>query len=284
MIGPRRHYLVLKALEPIAHGDTLTGVRNATNTRLFMRSAAYLHGRAARIPDISENALRSVMFRYPLHDHLLQVLGIQRGTIPQGVMNLLFSGGSVASQASEPENSFALGHAVKRHYPSLDLLGGAVDCFILPRSRLRLAAWPMTREYAELIAQVRPDYREEANRVSIFDLIMEEVRTRGTGDESHGNQMLYEYETLAAGTQVLVELTLDAHTPPATEAAIAVALQQWDGYFGGQGRQGRGRLAIMDGPAIEAEPYLAHLSARAETMRAGLVDGTLGTGQVLCFR
>jgi hypothetical protein len=277
-----RHALVLEAATPISHGDTLTGVGNTTNQRLFMRQAVRVNGRVARIPALSENALRTVIFRYPLHDHLLQALDIERGTLPQPVMNLLFSGGNMAAGSTEPDQSFALGHAIKRLYPSLDLLGGAVDAFILPRSRLRLACWPLTREYAPLIRQIQPGYAEEAARVSIFDLLFEEVRTRGTGEESEGNQMLYGYETVAAGARFLVELTLDAHTPPATEAAVMQALQQWDGYFGGQGRQGRGRMVITTMPELTSGAYAVHLTAHGEALRAGLLEGTLGTGRVVC--
>lgn len=281
---PRRHLIVLKSLEPIAHGDTVTGIDNSTNTRIFMRSAQFVNGRAMRIPDVSENALRSVLFRRPLHDHLVHNLDIAGGNLCQTVMNLLFSGGNVASGAKSPSNEMELGHGVRRLYPSLELLGGAVDDFILPRSRLRLAAWPVTREYAPFIAYISSILAEEAEKISIWDLLFEETRTRGTGDESEGNQMLYSYETLAAGTRILVELTLDAHTSEAVESALSVALGNWDGYFGGQGRQGRGRMEIE--PEFSMVPdktdYLKHLEIHGKKMAAGLLDGTLGQKRILC--
>lgn len=94
--------------------------------------------------------------------------------------------------------------------------------------------------------------------------------------------MLYGYEVLAAGTRIAVELTLDPWISEAAAAAIARCLASWDGYVGGQGRQGRGRCRIAWTDAMpEAGPYDDHVAARAETMRAGLIDGTLGTGKVV---
>jgi hypothetical protein len=279
-----RHLIVFQAATPIAHGDTVTGIDNPTNTRLFMRQQMLLDGKPARVPAISENALRSVLFRGPLADDLVTRLGIQRGELPQAVMNLLWSGGSMASGAKAPGDEIALGHQVKALYPMLDLLGGAVDGFILPRSRLRLAAWIVAREYAPMLRHVAPELVDEAMVVSAYDMVGEETRTRGTGGESEGNQMLYTYETLAAGAKIVLEVTLDPHTPEATASALGAALKRWDGYIGGQGRQGRGRLAVLfcDVPASGA--YEAHCTEHADRLRAGLVEGTLGTAKVLCAR
>ena len=280
----KRHLVVLEALTPISHGDTLTGIDNATNTRLFMRSTIKVDSVPVRVPDISENALRSVMLRRPLHDHLLETLGIGPGDLPQAVVNLLYSGGNLAKGSSVPGNEMALAHEIRGLYPSLELLGGATDSFVLPKSRLRLAAWPVCREFAPYIRHVSPELAEEAKSVSGFDLLSEEVRVRGTGAESGGNQMLYSYECLAAGTKILVEITLDNRTPEPVEAAVAVALNRWDGYFGGQGRQGRGRMALTPDPMTISElPYIDHFEEHADKMEAGLIDGTLGTGKPVCI-
>jgi hypothetical protein len=241
-------------------------------------------GKPARVPSISENALRAVLFRNPLHDDLIQKLSIGRGELPQSVVNLLFSGGNMAAGSKAPGDEVALGHAVKTLYPSLDLLGGAVDGFILPRSRLRMAAWLVAREYRQALELVAPELVEEASMASAYDMLTEETRTRGTGSESVGNQMLYTYETLAAGSKLLVEMTLDMHTPNATAAALAYSLGAWDGYIGGQGRQGRGRMGVVRHDLPSPDAYVQHVEARADAMRVGLVGGTLGTPKVLCER
>lgn len=277
-----RHTILLQATTPIAHGDTVTGIDNQTNTRIFMRQGMLVDGKPARVPAISENALRAVLFRNPLHDDLLARLKIGRGELPQAVVNLLFSGGNMAAGSKAPGDEMTLGHQVKKLYPSLDLLGGAVDGFILPRSRLRMAAWLVAREYLPALSLIAPELADEAASVSAYDMLAEETRTRGTGAESAGNQMLYTYETLAAGAKLLVEISLDMHTPDATSASLAHAMSCWDGYLGGQGRQGRGRMAVLTSDLPETAPYLAHLDEHGEAMRQGLVTGTLGTAKLLC--
>jgi hypothetical protein len=161
-------------------------------------------------------------------------------------------------------------------------LGGAVDGFILPRSRLRLAAWLVAREYLPALRLIAPELVDEAAGVSVYEMLTEETRTRGTGAESEGNQMIYTYETLAAGAKLLIEITLDPHAPEATCAAVAHAVAWWDGYIGGQGRQGRGRMVVLSGDLPEATAYLMHLDEHREDMLQGLITGNLGTAKTLC--
>jgi len=277
-----KHTILLQAATPISHGDTVTGIDNQTNTRIFMRQGMLVDGKPARVPSISENALRAVIFRNPLHDDLISQLGIGRGELPQAVVNLLFSGGNMAAGSRAPGDENTLGHQVKRLYPSLDLLGGAVDGFILPRSRLRLSAWLIAREYAPALRAIAPDLVAEAESVSAYDMLADETRTRGTGAESAGNQMIYTYETLAAGAKLLIEISLDPHTPEQTSACVGHGLASWDRYIGGQGRQGRGRMVILRSDAPDAGAYMAHISANRDAMRAGLTSGTLGTAKQLC--
>lgn len=99
----------------------------------------------------------------------------------------------------------------------------------------------------------------EAEGISAYDMLTEETRTRGTSSESDGNQMLYTYETLAVGAKLLVEVSLDTHTPAATRASLSHAISCWDGYIGGQGRQGRGRMAVIANDLPSAAAYLAHI-------------------------
>lgn len=277
-----RYHAILTALTPISHNDTRTGVDNATNMRIFMQQPTNIGGRLVYSPHITENSLRSILVRYPLADHLLTTLGIERRSLPQSVLNLLYSGGRMGGGRA-PGDEITFGHAIKRLYPSLDLLGGSVDAFILPRSRLRMAAWIVASEYSHAIDAIFPHLRGVA-LPSASDLIGTEVRTRGTGSDSDGNQMLYSYETLAAGTQIAIEFIVDDWAPDATLAALARGIANWTGFVGGQGRQGRGRCSIewlyTSPPTSDA--YDVHVAEHAEQMRTGLTDGTLGTGKVMC--
>lgn len=280
---PQRFYWLLEALTPIAHGDSLTGTDNATNLRLFMRAGQFVNGRPHRVPSISENMVRSAMVRIPLHNHLLDTLGIEKGSLPQAVTSLLFNGGSIEKGSKSPTDEFALGHQIKKNYPSLDLLGGATGSFILPPSRLRPCVWILARENAFALRHVAPQFEAEAQQTSLFECLFEEMRTQGTGgDTSREHQHLYSYEVMAAGTKVLLEMTVTAHASMETTSSLMTAFSSWDGYIGGQGRQGRGRMAILMQPELSPAPYLDYIAAQSETLRVGLVDGTLGTGKVLC--
>ena len=249
-----------------------------------MRSTSLIDGFPQRVPMLSENALRSVVVRRAIHDHLLDALKIEKVSLPRSVVNLLYSGGDLLSGAREFGNSMELGHQVRALYPSLDLLGGATDNFILPRSRLRLTCWPMTPEYVNYLILVAPEEVVERARLSasIYDLLGEETRARGTGEESSGNQMLYSYEILAQGSEFWVEFSLDAHTPDVTVSALCTAIGSWDMWFGGQGRQGRGRMFFTPHFDSDLTPYKDHVLAHEEAMREGLISGDLGTGKILC--
>jgi len=279
----KRINITLEALSPIAHGDTVTGVDNATNARLFMREARLVNGNVIRLPKLSENALRTVTVRRPAHLHLLTALGLaDGGSVPQGVINLLFSGGNLSAGATQDGDAIRLGHDTHALYPTLALLSGAVDRFVLPPGKLRVTSWPITREHLPAIQHLAPELADEAATQSVFDWTENEVRTRGTSGESDGNQMLYEYETLVAGAKFLVELTLDAQARDVDAAALALALTEWDGFFGGQGRQGRGRMRITNPETLpDTAPYLEHIAAHVDVMRDGLTTGTLGTRKVL---
>lgn len=277
-----RYQILLQAATPISHGDTVTGIDNQTNTRLFMRQQMLVNGLPARVPAISENSLRSTIWREPLADHLVQSLSIEAGSLPQSVMNLLYAGGNLGAGAKAPAQEQAMSTSIRALYPSIDLLGGAVDCFILPRAALRVACWLVAEEYADILHYVAPELEDEARLVSAFDMLGEETRTRGTGANSDGNQMLYTYETLAAGAKILVEVTIDGTACPATLAAASHALSCWDGYIGGQGRQGRGRMAVVSHNTPDPQAYLDHITGHADAMKDGLLNGTFGTGAELC--
>lgn len=271
--------IVLQAISPVAHGDTM---QNDSNTRLFMRQNQLVNGYPMQVPAISENALRTVMFRSPLHDDLLKRLGTQKSSLLQSVVNLLFSGGAMKAGSKSPSDEMRLGHELKNMYPSLDLLGGSVDCFILPKGRLKLNAWIVAKENQQAIDLIAPELSDEASKISLFDMVSEEMRTRGTDKESKGNQMIFQYETLSAGAKILIELTLDPHTPDATLGTLQIALDNWDGFIGGQSRQGRGRMTVVSHNLPDSAAYLEHIKQNQDAITKGLLDGDFATGKELC--
>lgn len=269
-----KYNIKLTALTPIAHGDTESGVDNATNTRIFMREARMINGRSVGVPHVTENSLRSVLFRRTLADHLTN--GVEGLSAP--MVNLLYAGGSMSKGKMPPGMDAKIGHLVSGAYPMLGLLGGAVDSMILPPGKLAVTAWIVCSENniaTERVFGVKSD-------VSAFDMVAQETRTRGTGGEADGNQMLYAYEVLAAGAEIMVELTLDRGVTPEQLGAVRYAIDNFDGFIGGQRRQGRGRVSVdwlTDAP--DAEPYIDMTKVRGDRLAEGLRTGTLTSDRVL---
>jgi hypothetical protein len=204
-------------------------------------------------------------------------------TLPKTVTNLLYSGGNFMAGAKAPAGEFTLGRDLQRMYPSLELVSGAVDNFVLPEGRLKPCAWPVASEYVQVLQHVAPgSVVEHACNVSAFDLISEEVRTRGTGAESEGNQMLYAYEVMAAGAQIFMQIDIDDNASELCKSAAGFALTAWDGFIGGQSRQGRGRMAIEMNDLPDGSEYAQYVKDNADALKEGLESGKFGTGVVLC--
>lgn len=276
-----KHSLLLQAMTPIAHGDTLTGIDNSSNTRLFMRQSMLVNGIAIRVPAISENSLRSVIWRKPLANHLTSEVGASE--LPKTVTNLLYSGGNLMSGAKAPASTLTLGRDVHRNYPMLELLSGAVDNFVLPESKLRPAAWLVTEEYLPTLKKIAPaEIWQEAANVSAFDLVSEEVRTRGTGGESDGNQMLYAYEVLAAGAKIFMSIDIAHGASELCTSAAGFAIDEWDKFIGGQSRQGRGLMSVVEHDLPDGSAYKNYIAENSESLLEGLTSGAFCTGTVLC--
>jgi hypothetical protein len=257
----------------------------------FDASEIHMDGssRVVEVPAISNNSLRHQMVREPSWLHLFGRLGLMaaepgKGPVPAGVEAIFYNGGNIAAGAKQPSNPFALSNTIRQMYPSLDLLGGVTDSFDIGESRLRVSAWLVCRENLAALQNSPAAYLPGAN-VSIFDLVDDETRTRMAGQVGQG-QMIYNYESLAAGTQILVRFRLVPFCPILTRGALEAAISWYlneDATLGGQAARGHGsvdgRWLIMPedhGPAIDE--YEAYIDENADKLRDGLITGTLGTG------
>lgn len=269
---------VLRAASDVSHGDTRTSLDNPTNTRLFMQTSKTVDGENFVVPEISGNSLRSVVFRRTLANDLIDRLGIRQGDLSPAVHNLLYNGGVLSKSADFDILPLVL--AIRRLYPSLDLIGGATDYFTLSRGKLTgVGVWPMLAEYEEDIRDVAPDLADEA-LPRAYDVLDMKTRTSHAQEPKKAN--IYTYQVMTAGVRMLCELTLESGTPDATRAAVGVALRDWDMYFGGQARQGHGRMVYVEKPDLDTTAYEEHVEEHSEKMRGGLLDGTLGAGKVVC--
>jgi hypothetical protein len=244
------------------------------------------------VPAVSGNSLRHQVVREPGWLHLARALDLPAGlpgagALPPAAEAIFYNGGNIRAGAKQPSDPFGLAWRIRARYPLLDLLGGVTDSFDLGESRLRVGGWLVCRENAAALAG-SPAADLPAATVSAFDLLDEVTLTRQAGLTGLG-QMLYTFEVLAPGTAVLVRLTLSPHTPRLTRGALVAAVETYlatDATLGGQAARGFGHvagawLARPEGDATAREEYEAYLAAEQETLRAGLIDGTLGCGRVV---
>lgn len=243
------------------------------------------------IPAVSSNSLRHQVVREPSWLHLCQHLGLNaghpgQGPVAPGTEAIFYNGGNICAGAKQPSNTFALAWKARDLYPSLDLLGGVTDSFDLGESRLKIVGYVLCRENRESLKGT-PAYDLPAARVSIFDLLDDVTLTRQAGIVGQG-QMIFSFETLAAGTQILCRLVTTPFTARLAEGALMAAVETYldqDGTLGGSSSRGYGHMrgewlsAPGDGSPVQLRgEYEAYLAENKDKLVAGLCDGTLGTG------
>ena len=242
--------------------------------------------RIAEVPAVTANTIRHECVRAPSWLHLCQMLGIEKswpgsGQIPEGAEAIFVNGGNIEAGAKQPSNPFALAWRIRETWPSLDLLGGVADSFDLGESRLQVFAHLVCREnYASL--GVASDLASA--RVSVFDMLDDVTETRQATDAGLG-QMIFSFETLAKGVQILARFVLAPFTPDLTRGALLAALETYIGNaptIAGQAARGFGEMCgeWLEEPVDYAShlAYNEYLNANRETLLTELVSGRMGTG------
>ena len=244
------------------------------------------------VPSISGNALRHCLIREPGANRLIQSLGLEPYTdragehLGLGITRFLYGGGQLAAKAKAPSVSDIYEAQIRSAYPIVDAVGGSTDSWLMAESACKVAGWVVCEENnvaTQAIAGVE-------SQVSIFDYLSEETKTRtgigGKGKES--GQMIFSYETLAAGLPLIVEILFNPFTQPLTIGAVWQAVHDWadeGGIVGGRSQIGHSRFAmeVLQGSyELQGKAYLDYLEAERDSLRPGLLDATMGTGAVLC--
>jgi hypothetical protein len=247
------------------------------------------------LPEIADNTLRHCLIREAAMFHLFTNLGIQAGIpgfgeLPPGVEALFDNGSNIKAGSAEASGAFVAYHALRDRYPVLDLLPGCVDAGMIGESPLKLSSWLVCSENAAALAETPAAYPAGLG-VSAFDMIEEITETRQ--ESPHGvGQMIHSFETLVAGAQSLVRLHLQPYTADLTAGALLTALDYFECHLGtiaGASSRGYGNIALTylnleawtDAQTLRAD-YLAYLENHRTALRQGLLDGTFGTGKILC--
>lgn len=235
------------------------------------------------IPAFSANSARHEIVREPGAIHLLNNLGLRFEDLDTGVASMLYNGGDLSGSA--PSSAFKLARQVCQNYPLLGLLGGSTKGFILGASNLEVSAWIVCKENRLALSQfgIEP-------QLSAFDLLDRDEQTRHTGKRVEGSPIPYGFETLVAGTQLVVDLRLRPYATDLEIGALVASVTTYlnaDSTLGGQSARGFGlqQSTVIKRPDVDLEAfeqaYEQYLSENADMLRTGLVDGTLGTDKKL---
>lgn len=220
--------LTLTAVAPVHHGAGTAG-----NTALLRTQEVVLpDGTQTAVPFISGNSVRHAI-RDVLAWRLVRTLDIPAGSLPKGVVDLLWSGGALTKTGSqvELEQARRLGLV-----PALSLLGYSAQSDIVTGSlradNLGLVcaenAWRLPEHLRGHPHATLPAGRfrgeEFGTRHDItgtgVDVLVE---SSGMFDAPQTTQMIYEHQVLIPGAVLWGRLCLDAATPLAADA-LAVAL------------------------------------------------------------
>lgn len=313
----------MTALTSISHiGDSY-----GTNSKLRREKVIQPDGTVEEVPIISGNSLRGILRdRGMLHMCRVLGYGVDDETGEVDGLSLpafyfLFSGGAL-TKSGRRALDIEEARRWREMIPLVSLFGGAMGNRILPGAAKIGKAIPICQETAHLI----PDDYCDSQMESIWDMCQEESYTR-TDDEKNeklrqlispdvrglleaeaqeqqsllgtdkdvvketgqSQQMRYHVETIAAGTRLFWEVTLDDVTDLQFEA-FCTALAEFSRfpYIGGKSGVGHGKVSIEFDSWIEINPrmsrngeelgfslgsqYMAHLEEHAGEIKE-LLDG-----------
>jgi hypothetical protein len=232
------------------------------------------------LPTFSANSLRHEMVREPGMWHLFNSLGIGFDEPLPAMTAMFYNGGDIKAGATQPSDVFWLRKVIRERYPLLALISGGTDSFLVGESNLHIHSWVRCRENNDVLGAVGLD-----TTMSIFDAVDEWTLTRHANRVESG-QMPFSFETLAAGTEIAVRLSVTPYADNLQIGALMAALntyQESDSALGGQPARGFGLMALnwhdseMDSAAMLA--YQDYVDTNRDALRAGILDGMLWTGK-----
>lgn len=314
---------VMTALTSVSHiGDS-----HGINAMLRREKIVQLDGSVEEVPVISGNAIRGILRDRGML-HMLRALGYgvneetgEVSGLSLAAFYFLFSGGALTKTGGA---GLDVDEARKWRgtIPLVSIFGGAMGNQIMPGKFKCGKALPICTETAHLI----PERFVTGKEVSVWDMCQQEAYTRrddeknenlrqlidpgtrmlleanaagkrakaGTkedvaGETGQSQQMRYYVETLAAGTRMFWDMTLDDVSPLEFDA-ICITLAEFSRfpYIGGKSNVGHGKVAIKIDRFLDVNPrqsptgreidvalgtrYMQHLQTQGDAIR-GLING-----------
>lgn len=264
---------IVTALSSISHNG---GERNGTITQLRREKFVQPTGKVAKVPVISGNAVRGILRDRGMFSMLQQLgYGVNRDTgevtgLPLSAFYFLFSGGALTS-TGESGIDIEKFRTMRETIPLIGLFGGAIGNIIMPGKMKIGKLLPICNETAHLL----PERFVPENTQTIWEYCQTEMYTRrddekndrvrmlinrpaiGDGEPAKPatpQQMKYDVETLAAGTQFYWKIVLEDVSDVEFEAFLATVLEFSKApNVGGKSGVGHGEISIKLDKWIEVD-------------------------------
>lgn len=269
---------VVTALSSISHNG---GERNGTITQLRREKFVQPDGKVAKVPVVSGNAIRGILRDRGMLNMLTQLgYGVNTETgevkgLPLNAFYFLFSGGSLVSTGAEGVDIKHF-REMRQTIPLISLFGGAAGNIIMPGKMKIGKLIPICKETAHLI----PERFHSQNIQTIWEFCQTEMYTRRDDEKNDRvrmlidrpaltdgsakpektgtpQQMKYDIETLAAGTQFYWKIVLEDVSDVEFEAFLAAILEFSKApNIGGKSGVGHGEISIKLDKWVEVDSRL----------------------------
>lgn len=218
--------LTIDLTAPFHHGAGTAGNTSLLRTQDVVQP----DGTVARVPFLSAASIRHAL-RDALAWHTAHTLGIEPGTLSKGTVDLLWTGGAVSSTGARTDLDMM--RRVEAHYPALSMLGYAAKSDIITGTlRASDLILVCTENDWRLPENLRGARRAAAYRTEEFGTRHDQAtspagRYLQVVDEVDTAQMIWDTQTLAAGSTLHGTISL---TPAATtmhHTILGAALELW---------------------------------------------------------
>ena len=235
----------ITALEPISHIGESRSVDSLFNREAMLVITKAGITRRIEIPVISGNSLRGVLRRRAGY-RLLELLGITKESLKEGLQHMIFSGGMLQKGAGGGIIYTQFITKMRQNLPIISLFGSVAGQQMI-QSKMDVG------QLIPISCQTKGRTNIDSD-ISIYSLLDErpatrrddmEDKTKGMPDEEQKQQMRYTHEVLVAGTEFYHYFTLKSCSELET-GAFWSTLAEFNKYpkIGGLGCRGFGMVKL----------------------------------------
>jgi hypothetical protein len=240
------------ALEPISHIGETHSIDSKFNREKMMLTSKSGITKVIEIPVVSGNSLRGVLRRRAGY-RLLELLGITKESLKEGLQHMIFSGGMLQKGAGGGIIDTQFITKMRQNLPIISLFGSVAGQQMI-QSKMDVG------QLIPISCQTKGRTGVDSD-ISIYSLLDERPATRrddmedkpkGAPDDEQKQQMRYTHEVLVAGTEFYHYFTLKSCNE-LEKGAFWSTLADFSKYpkIGGLGCRGFGMIQL--GYTIDAE-------------------------------